>query len=168
MFSRADIEYLSSPDEPRHLCRAEQYTGIQEMKNNNTGKITTKAIRRGEWRSCCAYKELIDTLRFPPFDITVMTVYDRVCGKRSTFWNLQATSNGSFFLHPEKPHPDKKVLVRSPNGRSAKLSVRLSGMVATLFAFAMIGTPVAVRAYNLLLLYALEQSDGGSISELLD
>lgn len=136
-------------------------------KTKSKSSIKAVAVRRGIWRSNRAYREVSEELRFPPFDIMVMNTYDAlVAAGGATFWRMKATSNGSFFLFPEKE--EKTVQVLSPNGHRACVSIEASGIVATLFALKQLSPRwSAVAALLRLAEYAIQQPDSSEIRSLI-
>jgi hypothetical protein len=139
---------------------------VKKAKSKNIIRAAT--VRRGIWRSNQAYAEVSSALRFPPFDIVVMNVYDAlVAAGGVTFWQMKATSNGSFFLFPK--NDKKEVEVISPNGKRARLSVEASGVVATLFAFKRLAACLAAAAaFRRLLEYARQRPEFPVIDSLID
>jgi hypothetical protein len=139
----------------------------KSKKTKSKGRIRAVTVRRGIWRTNQAYRELCEELRFLPFDIMVMNTYDMlVPGGGATFWKLKATSNGSFFLFPEKE--EKIVEVHSPNGNRACVSVEVSGIVATLLTLEQLGPRwSAVAALLRLVKYAIQQPEFADIRSLI-
>jgi len=140
------------------------------MGKQSKGKnlISAAIVRRGIWRSNPTYRSVSNELGFLPFDILVMNMYDElVPSGGATFWQMKATSNGSFFLFPMK---DKKkaVEVVSPNGHHACVSSEVSGLVATLFTLRSTGSGgSAARAFMRLIEYARQQPQFPSIDSLI-
>jgi len=130
--------------------------------------ISAVVVRRGIWRSNPAYRSVFEESGFLPFDILVMNMYDQlVPSGGATFWQMKATSNGSFFLFPMK---DKKKVVEvvSPNGHHACVSSEASGLVATLFTLRSSGSgKSAARAFVRLIEYARQQPQFPSIDSLI-
>ena len=141
---------------------------VTEYASNVTNPFTTTIIPRGSWRSNQAFKNVTQDGAIP-FDIRVMNCYDSlVRSGGSALWNLAATSNGSFFLFPEKK--EKLLRMCSPNGYEADVSVEVSGIVATLFALSSVGSRAAGDAYVRLQKFAYQLSDAevGQIHWLID
>lgn len=128
--------------------------------------IQAVTVERGIWTSNQAYRALVAELRFP-LDILVMNVYDQVVAAGgATFWQLKATSNGSFFLLPEKK--EKTVEVHSPNGHRVCVSVEISGIVATLFTLKGLSSRTSAHtAFVRLMEYAKQQPEYSVISSLM-
>jgi hypothetical protein len=139
----------------------------KSKKTKNKGRISTVTVQRGMWRTNRAYRELCEELRFLPFDILVMNTYDTlVAAGGATFWQLKATSNGSFFLYPEKE--EKIVEVLSSNGHRACISIEASGIVATLLTLEQLSPRwSAVAALLRLMKYAIEQPEFADIRSLI-
>ena len=137
-------------------------------RSKSENLISAVIVRRGIWRSNPTYRNVSNELNFLPFDIHVMNLYDQlVPSGGATFWQMKATSNGSFFLFPMK---DKKkaVEVISPNGHRACVSSEASGLVATLFALRSFGSGgSAARAFIRLIEYARQQPQFPSIDGLI-
>ena len=128
-------------------------------KEKRKSVISAVTVRRGIWKSNPAYRAVFSAMYFPSFDIRVMNTYDElVAAGGATFWQMKATSNGSFFLFPKT---DKKhVEVVSRNGTRARLSVEASGIVATWLALRTLGSHEAVvKARDRLLEYARQQPE---------
>jgi hypothetical protein len=139
------------------------------MSTNRTKSksvIQAVTVERGIWTSNQAYRDVVAELRFP-LDILVMNVYDVVVAAGgATFWRLKATSNGSFFLFPEKDEQIVEVL--SPNGHRARVSIETSGIVATVLALKRLTPRVsAVMATIRLMEYATQQPEFSTISSLI-
>lgn len=137
-------------------------------KSKRENRISAVIVRRGIWRSNPTYRSVFDESGFIPFDILVMNMYDQlVPSGGATFWQMKATSNGSFFLFPMK---DKKkpVEIISPNGHRACVSSETSGLVATLFVLRSIGSGEAAgRAFIRLIEYARQQRQFPSVDCLV-
>ena len=139
------------------------------MSTNRTKSksvIQAVTVERGTWRSNQAYRDVVDDLGFP-LEILVMNVYDLVVAAGgATFWRLKATSNGGFFLFPEKKK--KTVEVLSPNGHRACVSIEASGIVATLFTLIELSPRTsAITTFVRLMEYAKQQPEFSAISSLM-
>lgn len=139
----------------------------KSKKTKSKSSIRAVAVRRGIWRTNRAYREVCEELHFPPFDILVMNTYDTlVAAGGATFWQMKATSNGSFYLFPQKE--EKTVEVFSPNGNRACVSVEVSGIVATLFTLKQLSPRwSAVAPFLRLVEYAIQQPESSSIRSLI-
>lgn len=140
---------------------------IKRNKTKSKSGIKAVTVRRGVWRTNPAYRDVCVELGLPPFDIMVMDTYDMfVAAGGATFWQLKATSNGSFFMFPEKE--EKIVEVLSPNGHRARLSIEASGIVATLFTLKQLSPRwSAVAALLRLVEYAIQQPEASEIRSLI-
>jgi hypothetical protein len=136
-------------------------------RTKSKSAIQAVTVERGIWTTTIqAYRDVVAESRFP-LDILVMVVYDQiVAAGGATFWQLKATSNGSFFLLPEKK--EKTVEVISPNGYRVCVSVEISGLVATLLALKKLSTcGSAATAFVRLMEYAKQQPEFSTISSLM-
>lgn len=126
---------------------------------NGKGKeaISARIVKRGTWRSNPTYRDVSDEVGYSLLDIHVMNAYDSlVAAGGATFWQMKATSNGGFFLFPEKK--EKTVEILSPNGHRARVSIETSGIVATLITLKRVGRGVSAYVAILRLLqYAKQQ-----------
>jgi len=137
-------------------------------RSESENMISAVIVRRGVWRSNSTYRSVFDQFGSLPFDIQVMNIYDQlVPSGGATFWQMKATSNGSFFLFPMKDKT-KPVEIISPNGHRACVSSEVSGLVATLFALRSVGSgESAGRAFIRLVEYARQQPQFRSIDGVI-
>jgi len=86
-------------------------------RTKSKSAIQAVTVERGIWTTTIqAYRDVVAESRFP-LDILVMVVYDQiVAAGGATFWQLKATSNGSFFLLPEKKRRPSRLSLPTATG----------------------------------------------------
>ncbi len=104
------------------------------MTTTTETAISTRTIRWGAWET----NPLVKSLRLSPlvpFDILIFDIYDRLVTSDvpRLFWKMVETSNGGFYIYPDSAVKEVSMACPFGNDYSCKVSLRVSGLVATLF-----------------------------------